>query len=163
MTNENKQFEKNKIIKEEPKEIKSPNWIDKNKFKEILAIIDSNKFNYRNKIGEFKYIGLNTLNEIKDAEIIKYKNCTSKHKELLNLFNDLLDTILTDKTLKSKSKKDKTLMSSKDDNDNENQNQDQNQNEKDDNERMNQNSNNMIKQLIDSFDEITDKSKSFEK
>ena len=57
----------------------------------------------------------------------------------------------------------KTLMSSKDDNDNENQNQDQNQNEKDDNERMNQNSNNMIKQLIDSFDEITDKSKSFEK
>ena len=32
MTNENKQFEKNKIIKEEPKEIKSPNWIDKNKF-----------------------------------------------------------------------------------------------------------------------------------
>ena len=27
MTNENK------IIKEEPKEIKSPNWIDKNKFK----------------------------------------------------------------------------------------------------------------------------------
>ena len=53
--NENKQFEKNKIIKEEPKEIKSPNWFDKNKFKEILVIIDSNKFNYKNKIGEFKY------------------------------------------------------------------------------------------------------------
>ena len=33
MTNENKQFETNKIIKEGPKEIKSPNWIDKNKFK----------------------------------------------------------------------------------------------------------------------------------
>ena len=32
MTNENKQFEKNEIVKEEPKEIKSPNWIDKNKF-----------------------------------------------------------------------------------------------------------------------------------
>ena len=44
MTNENKQF---KIIKEEPKEIKSSNWIDKNKFKEILAIIDSNEFNYK--------------------------------------------------------------------------------------------------------------------
>ena len=28
-----KQFKKNKIIKEEPEEIKSPNWIDKNKFK----------------------------------------------------------------------------------------------------------------------------------
>ena len=44
MTNENKQFN---IIKEEPKEIKSSNWIDKNKFKEILAIIDSNEFNYK--------------------------------------------------------------------------------------------------------------------
>ena len=127
MTNENKQFEKNKIIKEEPKEIKSPNWFDKNKFKEILAIIDSNKFNYKNKIGEFKYIdirdlvnnirnntiseisakkGLNTLNEIKNAEIIKHKKRTPGQKELSNLFNDLLDAFLTDKTLKSKSKKD---------------------------------------------------------
>ena len=26
-----------------------PNWFDKNKFKNILAIIDSNKFNYRHK------------------------------------------------------------------------------------------------------------------
>ena len=32
MTNENKQFEKNEIVKEEPKEIKSPDRIDKNKF-----------------------------------------------------------------------------------------------------------------------------------
>ena len=101
----------------------------------MLAIIDSNKFNYKNKIGEFKYIdikdlvnnirnntiseisakkGLNTLNEIKNAEIIKYKRRTPKQKELLNLLNDLLDTILTDKTLKSKSQKDNTLMSSKD-------------------------------------------------
>ena len=51
--------------------------------------------------------GLNTLNEIKDAEIIKYKNYTPKHKEVLNLFNDLLDVILTDKTLESESQKDK--------------------------------------------------------
>ena len=58
--------------------------------------------------------GLNTLNEIKNAEIIKYKRRTPKQKELLNLLNDLLDTILTDKTLKSKSQKDNTLMSSKD-------------------------------------------------
>ena len=98
----------------------------------MLAIIDSNKFNYKNKIGEFKYIGikdlvnnirnntiseisakkvLNTLNEIKDAEITKYKKYTSKHKESLNLFNDLLDATLTDETLKSKCRKDKTLMS----------------------------------------------------
>ena len=41
--NENEKFLKNKIVKdanikeliEEPKEIKSPNWLDKNKFKEI--------------------------------------------------------------------------------------------------------------------------------
>ena len=99
-----------------------PNWFDKNKFKKMLAIIDSNKFNYKNKIGEFKYIDikdlvnnirnntiseidakkdLNTLNEIKNAEIIKYKRRTSKQKEILNL----LDTVLTDKTLKSKMEK----------------------------------------------------------
>ena len=102
-----------KKLIEEPKKIKSPDW---------LAIIDSNKFNYKNKIGEFKYINirdlvnniknntiskigakkdLNTLNKIKNAEIIKYRKCTSGHKELLNLFNDLLDIILTDKTLES--------------------------------------------------------------
>ena len=33
--NENKQFEKNKIIKEEPKRIKNSNWLDKNKFKKF--------------------------------------------------------------------------------------------------------------------------------
>ena len=30
MTNENKQLKKNNIVKEEPKEIKSFNWFDKN-------------------------------------------------------------------------------------------------------------------------------------
>ena len=63
-----------------------PNW--------FLAIIGSSKFNYRHKIGELKYIkikdfvnniknntiseisvkkDLNTLNELKNAQIIKYK------------------------------------------------------------------------------------------
>ena len=32
---------------------------------------------------------------------MKYKKRTPGHKELLNLFNDLLDIILTDKTLMS--------------------------------------------------------------
>ena len=102
------------------------NWFDKNKFKNVLAIIGSNKFNYRHKIGEFRCIeikdlvnniknntineisakkGLNKLNEINNAEI-KYKKCTPKQKELLNLFNKLLDTILTGKTLESKSQED---------------------------------------------------------
>ena len=50
---------------------------------------------------------LNTLNEIKNAEIIKYKKRTPGHKKLLNLFNDLLDIILTDKTLESESQENK--------------------------------------------------------
>ena len=54
-------LKKNNIVKEEPKEIKSTNWFDKNKFKKILAIIDSNEFNYKNKIGEFKYIDMKDL------------------------------------------------------------------------------------------------------
>ena len=138
MTNENKQFKKNNIIKEEPKEIKSPNWFDKNKFKEILAIIDSNKFNYKNKIGEFKYIDikdlvnniknntiseidakkdLNALNEMKKkTEIIKYKKRTPGHKKLLNLFNNLLNIILTDKTLKSQENENEKVESKKEEN-----------------------------------------------
>ena len=120
------------------------NWFDRNKFENILAIIDNNKFNYKNRIGEFKYInirdlvnnirnntiseisakkGLNTLNKIKDAEIIKYKKCTPKHKELLNLFKDILDTTLTDKTLMSsndeKESKNKNEKEKENDNDNE--------------------------------------------
>ena len=69
---------------------------------------------------------LNTLNEIKNAEIIKYKKCTPKQKELLNLFNNLLDTIFTDETLKSKSQKGKTLMSLKDEKENEKEKEKQN-------------------------------------
>ena len=111
-----------KSLKEDINTTDQPNWFDKNKFKEMLAITDSSKFNYKNKIGEFKYIdikdlvnnirnntiseisakkGLNTLNKIKNAEIIKHKKYTPKQKDLLNLFNDLLDVILTDQTLMS--------------------------------------------------------------
>ena len=50
---------------------------------------------------------LNTLNKIKNAEIIKHKRLNPKHKELLNLFNDLLDIIFTNKTLGSESQEDK--------------------------------------------------------
>ena len=105
-----------------------PNCFDRNKFKKMLAIIDSNKFNYNNKIGEFKHINirdlvnnirnntisetfakkdLNTLNKIKTAEIIKCRKRTPGHKELLNLFNNLLDAILTYKTLESEVQEDK--------------------------------------------------------
>ena len=107
------------------------NWFDRNKFKKILAIIDRIKFNYKNKIGELKYIdirdlvndirnntiseisalkSLNKLKGIKNPGIIKYEKRTRKQKELLDLFNNLLDTTLTDKI----------LMSSKDENEKEN-------------------------------------------
>ena len=86
------------------------------------------EFTYRNKIGEFKYDNikdlvnnirnntiseidakkdLNKLNEIKNVEIIKYKKRTPGHKKLLNLFNNFLDIILTDKTLESESQENK--------------------------------------------------------
>ena len=110
---------------------KYANWFDRNKFENILAIIDSSKFNYKNKIGEFNYIdirdlvndirnntiseiyalkSLNKLKGIKNPGIIKYEKRTRKQKELLDLFNNLLDTTLTDKI----------LMSSKDENEKEN-------------------------------------------
>ena len=86
---------------------------------------------------------LNTLNEIKNAEIIKKRRYTPKQKELLDLFNDLLDIIWTDKTLNSKSQKDKnengkTLMSSKDDIENENDKTLMSSNEHDDDETIDQ-------------------------
>ena len=66
LRNENEKLRKNNVVKDatikESIEIKSlkedknatdsyPNWFDKNKFKKILAIIDSDIFNYRHKIG----------------------------------------------------------------------------------------------------------------
>ena len=51
--------------------------------------------------------GLNKLNEIKKTEIIKSKRRTSGQKKLLNLFDDLLDVILTDQILESESQEDK--------------------------------------------------------
>ena len=130
---------------------------DKNKFKNILAIIDKNTFNYRHKRGEFKYVDiadlviniknnkiseifttkiLNTLNEIKNAEIIKLKKRTPRQKELLNKLNNLSDTILTDKTLESKSQEEENEKKNENENDNKNKN-DKNENENDKNENKN--------------------------
>ena len=49
---------------------------------------------------------LNTLNIIKNSEI-KHRRVIPEQKELLNLFDDLSNIILTDKTLKSESQEDK--------------------------------------------------------
>ena len=72
---------------------------------------------------------LNTLNDVKNEGITKQKKPTPKQKEFLNLFNDLTDTILTDKTLKLESQKD-------DENENENENVNENVN-KNENENVN--------------------------
>ena len=104
----------------EPKEIKSPkedenttDWYDKIKFKKILDVVCSNKLNHKNKIGKFKYNdiknlvnninkntisetlakeNINALKELKNTEI-KKKRLISNQKELLNLFDDLLEAI----------------------------------------------------------------------
>ena len=70
---ENEQLRENNVVKDanikESIEIKSPkedtnttdhypNWFDRNKLKKNLAIIDRNKFNYKNKIGEFNILTL---------------------------------------------------------------------------------------------------------
>ena len=66
-------------------------------------MVNNFKNNTISKIGAKKR--LNTLGKIKNAEI-KDKRLIHGQKELLNLF-DLLDTILTDKTLEPKVKKTK--------------------------------------------------------
>ena len=124
--------------------------MDKNKFKEILNF-DSNKFGHKNKIGEFKYIDmkdlvnnikdntiseiypkkrLNTLNKIKNSEI-KHKRLIPGQKELLNLFDDLSDIILTDETLMS-SKDENEKLKEEHENENENENENKYGNEDDD-------------------------------
>ena len=62
-----------KSLKEDKNKTDSyPNWCDKNKFENVLAIIDSSKFNYRHKIGEFKYIDIKDMvNNIKNNKIVK--------------------------------------------------------------------------------------------
>ena len=149
-------------------------------FKYTRDLVNSIRNNAISEISAKK--GLNTLNEIKNAGITKYKKRTPKQKELLNLFNDLLDAIITDKTLKSKSQKDKILMSSKDENENEKENEKKKGNEKENkNENKNENENNktlmssnddddnennktliIIRNLNDYLDKIIDKSKSFD-
>ena len=72
------------------------NLITKVKFKynDIKDLVNNIRNNTISKISAKE-----GLNKIKNTEIIKYKKHTPTQKELLNLFNDLLDTILTDKTL----------------------------------------------------------------
>ena len=81
-------------------------------------MVNNIKNNTISEIDAKKY--LNKLNEIKNVEIIKYKKRTPGHKKLLNLFNKLLNIILTEKT--SESHENEKVESKKEENKNENEN-----------------------------------------
>ena len=103
---------------------------------------------------------LNTLNIRKNSEM-EHKMLIPGQKELLNLFDNLSDIILTDKTLMSlKDKNEKLKEESKKLNVNENE-ENENENEKL-KEKANENENDLIKILIHSIDydeETMDQSK----
>ena len=134
------------------------------KYIDIRDLVNNIRNNTISEISAKK--GLNKLNEIKNAGIIKYKKCTPKQKELLNLFNNLLDTIFTDETLKSKSQKDKTLMSLKDEKEKQNKllNNDNNANAKNKktstntkkarNKKEDENKNNLLEYMGDVDDKL---------
>ena len=105
LRNENEQLRKKNVVKdaiikelikikslEEDKNTTSfPNWFDKNKFKNILAIINSNTFNYRHKVCEFNYIDIKDLiNKIKNNTIseISAKNDLNTLNEIKHAMNN---------------------------------------------------------------------------
>ena len=76
---ENEESTKEPMKINSPKEDESTtDWFDKNKFKKILAIVDSNKFNHKNKIGEFKCFDIkdlvNNINKNTISKILARKN-----------------------------------------------------------------------------------------
>ena len=130
---------------------------DKNTFNKILSIVDSNKFNHRSEIIGFKLLRINKLidniknntideitakeriNELKEIKKteIKNKRLISTQKELINFFNDLLDTILTNNNNNDDSNNND--YSNNNDSNNNNSNDDENVNE---NVNENENNNN---------------------
>ena len=61
-------------------------WCEKNKFEKILAIVCSNKFNHKNKIGKFKYKDIKNL----DDNINKNTISEALAKENLNALNKII-------------------------------------------------------------------------
>ena len=105
----------------------------------------------------------------KKAEIIKYKKRTPGHKKLLNLFDDSLHIILTEKTLESRKEENEDYENEYKNEDDEYENEheyknedDEYENENEDKEYENEDDDETINGLNDSLDEIIEKSKSFE-
>ena len=108
-----KRLEESIEIKSLKEDENTTDWYDKNKLRKISAIVSSNKFNHKTEMKKFKYtdirdlvdninkntigetdakIKLNALNELKNAEI-QNKCLSSNQKDLLELFDDLLEKI----------------------------------------------------------------------
>ena len=103
-------------------------------YTDIKDLVNNIKDNTISEIDAKK--DLNALNEIKNVEIIKYKKRTPGHKKLLNLFNKLLNIILTDKT--SESQENEKVESKKEENKYEDY---ENENKNDDYDYENENKN----------------------
>ena len=153
-------------------------WFDKNKFKKILAIVNSNKFNHKNKIGKFKYNdikdlidninkntiseilakkNLSTLKELKNTEI-KKKRVISSQKQLLGFFDCLLDTILTKN---DNNNNNNSNNNSNNNNSNNYESESENENESDNENDNNHDNDHTIRQINYCF-KMIDKSESFE-
>ena len=120
-------------------------WYDTDKFNKILATIDNNNFNHKNKIGKLKlndindFINsiseadtkkkLNELNEIKKIEI-KNKRLIESQNKLLNLFGDLLKTIINE-TVNERNSNTKNESENDNESDYESDNKSENEGEKD--------------------------------
>ena len=151
----------------------STSWYDTDKFNKILATIDNNNFNHKNKISKLKFNDINDLiNSIKDNTIseadtkknlnelnerkkveIKGKRLINSQKNLLNLFDDLLKTIFN-KTVNESNSNTKNESESDNESDYESDNESDNEGKKDKYYYE-------IKQLNDWFKTI-DQTKSFE-
>ena len=129
-------------------------WYDTNNFNEILATMENNNFNHKNKIGKLKFSAINNLingikgntiseadtkkkinelNELKKVEI-KGKRIFENQKKLLSLFDDL-KTIFNVNESDSESVNDNV-------NENENESVNENENERESvNESENENDN----------------------
>ena len=144
-------------------------WCDTDKFNEILTTIDNNKFNHKNKIGNFKFNDIsnlinnienntiseldtkkktNELNEIKYVET-KGKRLVDSQKTLISLFHNLVKAIFNSNNNSNNRESDSN---NKNENENKNENGNENENESDDGQYY-------LKQLNNNFKEI-DKTKS---
>ena len=189
LKNENKEPKEIKSS-EEPMKLNNPkkdenatDRYDKNKFEKILDVVNSDKFNYKNKIGKISYNdiknlvdsinkntiseilakeNINTLNKLKKAE--KDKRLISGQKELLSFFDDLLDTILTENNNNNNDDNDYNDNDDNDDDDNnedDDDNEEENEEKDEDGDEVKDEKYYIIKQINDYYKTI-EESKSFE-